>query len=248
MGTRRNRNTLKSYFRSGNNPNESQFEDLIDSVPNLVDDGMERTEKDGLMLSPAMLTGKIISVYPVHGVEKAESGMPCWTFVVDREKAFHLMNEQGETVWSVSQKNELKVHDCLKKNPENPGAPNIKADTSDNGFQEILADSCWYNLPIVFDSSEKGPACKLCQITAGYRTGKDKYRMVTVTTTYCKGGKRNISPSQRCCGFWKNPIRFRWRTEKGSLYLQIKGKKKKKGESKLHFQIRELWNYVDATQ
>lgn len=52
MGTRRNRNTLKSYFRSGNNPNESQFEDLIDSVPNLVDDGMERTERMDLCFLP----------------------------------------------------------------------------------------------------------------------------------------------------------------------------------------------------
>lgn len=245
MGTRRNRNTLKSYFRSGNNPNESQFEDLIDSVPNLVDDGMERTEKDGLILSPALLTGKIMSVYPVHGVEKTENGMPCWTFVVDREKTFQLMNEQGETVLSVTQKNEVKINDRLKKNPEYSDVPNIQLDTDDNGFQEVPADSSWYNLPIAFDSSEKLPACRLCRIIAGYRTGKDKYGMVTVTTSYCEGGKRNISPSQRCCGFWKNSIRFRWKKEKGNLFLQIKGKKKKKGESKLHFQIRELWNYFD---
>lgn len=35
---KRDRNTLKSYFKCGNMPQEEHFSDLIDSVLNLVDD------------------------------------------------------------------------------------------------------------------------------------------------------------------------------------------------------------------
>ena len=36
---RKDRNTLKEYFRKGAVPTEEQFAGLIDSVPNLIEDG-----------------------------------------------------------------------------------------------------------------------------------------------------------------------------------------------------------------
>lgn len=39
-----NRTTLKSYFETGDTPTEAQFEDLIDSVPNISDSSVSNTE------------------------------------------------------------------------------------------------------------------------------------------------------------------------------------------------------------
>jgi len=40
-----NRATLKTYFETGDKPTQGQFENLIDSVPNLVDDGVPSTTR-----------------------------------------------------------------------------------------------------------------------------------------------------------------------------------------------------------
>lgn len=38
-----NRRTLKEYFSPGKKPDSSQFADLIDSMLNIVDDGLVKT-------------------------------------------------------------------------------------------------------------------------------------------------------------------------------------------------------------
>ena len=58
-----NRNTLKSFFRKGQLPQETHFKDLVDSMVNKVDDGMTKTIDDGLMLSPIGTSTKLISFF-----------------------------------------------------------------------------------------------------------------------------------------------------------------------------------------
>jgi len=45
MENRTNRITLKTYFQTGKVPTEAQFAELIDSVPNIVDDGLIELEQ-----------------------------------------------------------------------------------------------------------------------------------------------------------------------------------------------------------
>lgn len=59
----KDRNTLKNYFRKGNLPSEANFENLIDSSVNKIDDGFSKTEDEGLMLSNIGESEKIISFY-----------------------------------------------------------------------------------------------------------------------------------------------------------------------------------------
>ena len=49
---RKDRHTLKSYFQKGDVPTEEQFAELIDSVPNIVDDGEAVRTEDGWALYP----------------------------------------------------------------------------------------------------------------------------------------------------------------------------------------------------
>jgi hypothetical protein len=58
-----NRETLKSYFKKGQLPSEGNFNDLIDSLINKIDDGMSKTVDEGLMLSPIGESKKLLSLY-----------------------------------------------------------------------------------------------------------------------------------------------------------------------------------------
>lgn len=45
---KRNRDTLKNFFKKGSLPSEEQFGDLIDSTLNMVDEGFSKTHENGL--------------------------------------------------------------------------------------------------------------------------------------------------------------------------------------------------------
>jgi DNA-binding transcriptional regulator YhcF (GntR family) len=48
---KKNRETLKNYFKKGSLPSEKEFANLIDSMLNTIDDGFEKTEDEGLKIS-----------------------------------------------------------------------------------------------------------------------------------------------------------------------------------------------------
>ena len=48
---RTNRNTLKEYFKRGSMPNQKHFYELIDSMVNISDDGIDKNPDDGLRLA-----------------------------------------------------------------------------------------------------------------------------------------------------------------------------------------------------
>ena len=60
---KKNRNTLKNYFRNGSVPSQDQFGDLIDSTLNIIDEGFDKTLADGLKVSQFGDTGKLMSFY-----------------------------------------------------------------------------------------------------------------------------------------------------------------------------------------
>ena len=50
---RTNRNTLKEYFKRGSMPNQKHFYELIDSMVNISDDGIDKNPDGGLRLAPS---------------------------------------------------------------------------------------------------------------------------------------------------------------------------------------------------
>ncbi len=80
---RKNRDTLKGYFKKGKTPTEEQFAELIDSTLNLVED---------------------------EQVIRIDSG---WSFAVTPEKTLVIKNEQAEIVMEVSQDKTFLLHGNL---------------------------------------------------------------------------------------------------------------------------------------
>ena len=65
MGNRyKDRETLKSYFQRGDVPTEEQFAELIDSVPNIHEDGQAKVSPaDGIRLFPSDKDGVVATVF-----------------------------------------------------------------------------------------------------------------------------------------------------------------------------------------
>lgn len=249
MGNRRNRDILKSYFRLGNTPTESQFADLIDSVPNFAEDGQVRTEKDGLLLYSGTEGGRVASAYKYPEELQEERRIPCWSFVIGDKKEFILMNGQGEAVLSLSQDKKMYVYSDLeveKQVAAESYSGDRKTMVDSESYLEIPADGYWHDLPIEFATAKDTSKCRLFHILVSYKVDRNKYRMADVTAGYCKGGPLKISSPQKRWGCWMSPIRFRWNKREDGVFLQIKGKEKKHGAKKVHYQIRELWNYFDT--
>ena len=60
---RTNRNTLKEYFKRGSMPNQKHFYELIDSMVNISDDGIDKNPDDGLRLAPSKENSPVISLF-----------------------------------------------------------------------------------------------------------------------------------------------------------------------------------------
>lgn len=91
--TKQDRPTLKSFFRSGALPTETEFSDFIDSTVNMTEDGFAKTDEDGLKISSKGGSLRIVSFYQGIGTSK-----PNW--VMDHgdavEGALHIRPDLGK--------------------------------------------------------------------------------------------------------------------------------------------------------
>jgi hypothetical protein len=78
---KRRRSTLKRFFRQGALPSADQFGDFIDSTVNQVDDGFNKTPKNGLEISSLGAHDSLISFFRESRLEQA-----LWTIGYDQER------------------------------------------------------------------------------------------------------------------------------------------------------------------
>jgi hypothetical protein len=78
---KRNRITLKDFFRRGALPSESQFSDLIDSTLNLIDEGFDKSAEYGLEISPLRDQTSLLSFFKTQDPERA-----VWTIRYDGDR------------------------------------------------------------------------------------------------------------------------------------------------------------------
>ena len=94
----KNRKTLKSYFEKGDVPTEEQFAELIDSVPNIVDDGQVIRTGNGWAFYPPQ-DGKLdIDLHTAIGEPAA------WELSVTPEKDLLFKNGKDDTLPEAGQK------------------------------------------------------------------------------------------------------------------------------------------------
>jgi len=148
----KDRKTLKNYFRKGNLPSEANFENLIDSSVNKIDDGFSKTEDEGLMLSNIGESEKIISFY-----ENIEDDFAQWAINLNkfdnksegpRGALSFVIPETGNTVLSLTHSNRVGINQTdpaydLHVNRLIASAGRAGTYCEDS---EIPADGRWYRI------------------------------------------------------------------------------------------------------
>ena len=207
------RTTLKGYFKKGCIPTEEQFAELIDSVPNIVEDGQVRRTESGWSFYPE--PGKPLQI----ALFDAEGKPAAWTLSLDGKKALQLHNEKGETVVFLPQKGPEK--------PDNPSEPK-------GTYRVFPADKKWHDVVVIHPT---GTMLGAYQIFACLPVFGDRKLKETNVVAYHYGTtSSSLSSSRKHWWGWCGPVRFRWYFNDLVLRLQVRTRKRS-ATKKIHLRI-----------
>ncbi len=245
---RRNRTTLKEYFRSGTIPQEDHFRDLIDSLLNIMDDGFDHSPDHGLKIRAAINSSRLLSFF-----QKSESTHPLWTLGIGEEQNSLVLQKNGrsqdplvaKTTSSKSTKTSFTFTDDGKLgiNRKNPTyAVDVEGVVTSTGrrgrYQDasIPADGKWH--PITPELT----GCNGFEVMAGVgKKGHGQYALLHAIALNTFMGKKKIRPTQsyyhkRCCR-----MHLRWRGTKESYTLEMKTTCNLGKEVAVRYHMTQLW-------
>lgn len=236
---RRNRETLKNYFRQGKRPSEQEFTDLIDSTLNTLDDGYSGSPQTGLGLTPLTEKGTILSAF-----RNQEDTKPIWEIAVDKNNAdLHIRRCGGDESTPLIT---VKYEDStISGTPEIAFNGIINCKGRKGSFKNGVApaDGNWHDIINSEDRLEAG--CWAFEIVAycGQRH-KGRYALAVATAINCFGANAKIHTVQSHFGQWGNKIKLRWKKVKGehNAKLQIKTYFRYSNEAQIEYQISALWS------
>ena len=228
-----NRETLKGYFSNGKMPTGSQFGDLVDSMLNIVDDGMNRTGGNGLQLSPLEENSPVLEFYSGILDDK-----PLWEIRVDRKREALELSIGGDDIPLLTLFPDRKI--SLNGDVEVSGTVSAAGFLGNYRCGEVLADGKWYD---VTDEDGANPSgCRAYRIVAGCgRKGKGKYALTEATAIQCYGEHKKVYYRQSWFGMHFNRLKFRWHQEGKAWRLQMRSRCNYGKEAVIRFRITELW-------
>lgn len=212
----KNRTTLKNYFKSGSLPSEDQFEDLIDSMLNMRDEGFEKSAREGFKVAQ-LPEGKLISFFEDITVRN-----PIWSFKIDlksESRKLCLLNEDEKEILTLTPDGNVGI----KQNQpafelEIAGTMASRGRIGEKGARKVHANGYWQNI------TETLEGCHAFEIMAGVgkpKSGKYALMHAFALKTFNKKGK--IVYHQAHYGSRCNRLKLRWRKEPDQKYrLQLK--------------------------
>lgn len=103
---RTNRNTLKEYFKRGSMPNQKHFYELIDSMVNISDDGIDKNPDDGLRLAPSKENSPVISLFT-----NIQDNIPEWKIYLGNNRQLHIIHQgQDEPILSLHPNGRIEMN------------------------------------------------------------------------------------------------------------------------------------------
>ena len=206
---RKDRHTLKSYFQKGDVPTEEQFAELIDSVPNIVDDGEAVRTEDGWALYPRKGGKRGVSLHEAAGEPAA------WKLTLTSDKGLAIKNEAGEALLELKQDKNIVLHASVQ---QEGGGDEPEPDPQD--YLVIEADKKWATLKEITDIKESS---RVYTVMALYRDREFGICKRTRAIAICLNNVEQWgeSPRKHCWG-WSGYIRLRWQADRDKTYLQIR--------------------------
>ncbi|MFQ6026088.1 MAG: hypothetical protein ACE5Q6_01080 [Dehalococcoidia bacterium] len=256
---KQNRQTLIGYFKKGSIPTQDQFEDLVDSTVNIIDDGLYKTPQDGLKLSQYQ-DGKLISFYKNSLVSN-----PLYFLNLDqddnlilrggRQRKILLLPEPGEPEPEESQEqlkvginidapeNELHVGGVIRSE----GRIGVASKVGQQKL-EVSADGVWHSITGTLNG------CQAFEVMAGVggrqREGRYALTHAFALNTYNPKGwlfnflnlKKRIRYQSAYYRSRADKLRLRWKDgEDHSYSLQIKSNTHYGDDIKIRYYLTKLW-------
>ncbi|MCW5608276.1 MAG: hypothetical protein KIT26_09485 [Nitrosomonas sp.] len=210
-----NRKTLEAKFKNGSMPTETAFADLIDSTLNLIDDGFEKTIKDGLRIFQ-LGEGKLMSFY-----QKMETLSPLWFVGLDKKTSNltigNRFNANVLTLSSIDQTDDAapagrtgvginKIQPQYELDVAGTIASHGRIGKKDEFA--VPADGQWY------DITEVLTGCQAFEVVAGVggRDADGKYALMHAFALSTYHAKNHISYHQAHYGAKCNQLELRWQT------------------------------------
>lgn len=206
---RKDRHTLKSYFQKGDVPTEEQFAELIDSVPNIVDDGEAVRTEDGWALYPRKGGKMGVSLHEAAGEPAA------WKLTLTSDKGLAIKNEAGEALLELKQDKNIVLHASVQ---QEGGGDEPEPDPQD--YLVIEADKKWATLKEITDIKESS---RVYTVMALYRDREFGICKLTRAIAICLNNVEQWveSPRKHWWG-WSGYICLRWQADRDKTYLQIR--------------------------
>ncbi len=228
---KKNRNTLKRFFREGALPNEEQFGDLIDSSLNTVDEGFDKSAENGFEISTKGDYERLISFFRNHA-----SQHPAWSINYEKDQDKLVFNKVVEDnsekpVVTLTPEGRVGIDN------ENPAwtldvggfvsAYGRIGTNSDERHKTIPADGEWHDITDIMSG------CHGIEVMAGVgspRTGKYALMNASALNTYNPGGwffnflnlKKRIRYQQAYYLSFTNKLKLRWHGKGRQYTLQMR--------------------------
>ncbi|MCP5003938.1 MAG: hypothetical protein GY941_08315 [Planctomycetes bacterium] len=221
---RRSRDVLKNFFKKGSMPKGVHFNELIDSSINIIDDSLDKTAEDGLMLSPTGGMDKLVSLYKNSDFEHC-----VWSISIDKQNdGLIIKNNKNKTALYLDPDGKIGIN---KKDPKSAldidGAVTSSGRVGNYKSGKAPANGKWHKI------IENLDGCHAFEIMAG--AGKEKsgrYALMhaIAVNTYNPGGfisdffgsKKKITYNQAYYHWKCSKIKLRWQGDQDNYFLELK--------------------------
>ncbi|HNP25128.1 MAG TPA: hypothetical protein PKM20_00175 [Nitrosomonas sp.] len=253
---RQNRKTLEAKFKNGSMPSEIAFADLIDSTLNLIDDGFDKTIKDGLRIFQ-LGDGRLMSFY-----QKMETLSPLWFVGLDKATSnLKIGNQFNPNVLTLrSMGGAANATDAIDTAGAarvgvgiNKAQPQYELDVAGTiashgriGQKDafaVPADGEWYDITGVLTG------CQAFEVVAGAggRDADGKYALMHAFALCTYHAKNHISYHQAHFGAKCNQLELRWEpvsNENGDFeyILQLRTGASYGNDIWVRYHLTRLWN------
>lgn len=218
------RNALKNKFKKGKMPSEQDFSNLIDSMVNILEEGFDKTSRDGLKISQLMGSGRLFSFYKNIAVES-----PQWFLELSSsENKLHFGTPNCPRVLSLyshTDDGQGNLRVAVGINKENPQATLDVEGTiastgrmGKSGEMAAAADGEWHDITSALTG------CEAFEIVAGVG-GQDadgKYALLHATALNTFNGKSSINIQDAHFGNKCNRLELRWHPAPGQGQFHFK--------------------------
>ncbi len=228
-----NRTTLKSFFSKGQMPSEEHFADFIDSVLNILDDGFNRTEKEGLKIALIGDSKKVLSIY-----KKVEDPESSWSIELDKENGnLSFPDQDNNKTLTISSNARVGIN---ASTPEHTLDVNgtIAASGRIGNYKKGLvpANGQWHTILSNLDG------CQAFEIMAGVgKKGSGKYALLHAHALSTFNSKNSIKCNQAYFQSICKKIKLKWVGEQHNYGLQMKTRCNYGSDVNIQYNITELW-------